>query len=140
MTIARITTLGATAALGLGLVLVPTMAQAAPVTSTSAAQQVEAKRLGNPIDQTSYEQQVQIDDQIAATGYADFRMVFKKATPGATVRVTVNGATSTGVANAKGVARVDVRFENRINSVAVQQVKGHQKSAVNTSAYDFRQA
>jgi hypothetical protein len=140
MKIARISTLGATAALGLGLVLAPTMAQAAPVApSTSHSAPASHTTLREPVDQTSYDQQLDIDWEIATHGVSHFTMKVAEAKPGATVRVTVNGKLSTGIANKKGVAKVKVTFLNQNNPVSVQQVLGAKSSPISTYAYDFTQ-
>jgi hypothetical protein len=138
--IARISTIGATAALGLGLVLAPTVAQAAPV-APEASQSIEASgnMLRTPVDQTTYEQQLDIDWEVGVLGQSHFTMKVAEAKPGATVRVTVNGKLSTGVANKKGVAKVQVTFLNQNNPVSVQQVKGAKSSPIDTYSYDFTQ-
>lgn len=136
MNIARLTTVGATAALGLGLVLAPTVANAA-VATPSASQAVTASPLPQPIDQTNYVQQLQIQDTVTAQGSADFIMTLKGAAPRATVNVTVNGVLSSAKADANGTARVEVTFLPKQNTVVVQSVKGDRVSPLDSYGYDF---
>ena len=122
--------IGASALLGLGLVLTPVAANAAtpapaPVASQSAA------TLDSPTDLTSYTQ------QLAAYNGALTQTITVQGLPDATINYAVNGVVQTKQANAEGIAEFTVEFVQGKNDITLSQISGDGFSDPRSFQYDF---
>ena len=120
--------IGASALLGLGLVLTPVAANAAapaPVASQSAA------TLDSPTDLTSYTQ------QLAAYNGALTQTITVQGLPDATINYAVNGVVQTKQASAEGIAEFTVEFVQGKNDITLSQISGDGFSDPRSFQYDF---
>ncbi|MGU3410901.1 hypothetical protein ACLBWP_12380 [Microbacterium sp. M1A1_1b] len=88
-----------------------------------------------PIDQSSV-QQIEAMNRAVLAGDLD-QTIGYTARPGATVRVTVNGVTTSGVAGADGIATVTSAFAAGENAVSVVQTLNGVSSTPSTYGYHF---
>lgn len=122
--------IGASALLGLGLVLSPVAANAATPAPAPVASQAVAT-VDSPTDLTSSTQ------QLAAYNGALTQKITVQGLPGATINYSVNGVVQTKQANAKGIAKFTVEFVQGKNDITFSQITADGFSAPRSFQYDF---
>ena len=94
-----------------------------------------AGTLAQPLDLTSYEQQVQMRREVLAGQRV--QVLRYQMLPGGTLHFSIDGSTATVVAGADGIASIGVPFHEGINQITVAQQLGDQVSKERSYSYSF---